>query len=91
MSEPSSKDTVLKTAMVYVCGGKNFRYFFVCSECCSFFCVSLNEPCSLNVRSFVDDKNFISIEALISINFMFYFVTNFVPFRLFFNRMSLRE
>lgn len=29
MSEPSSKDTVLKTPMIYVCGGKNFDIFFL--------------------------------------------------------------
>lgn len=27
MSEPSSKDTVLKTAMIYVCGGKHIFKF----------------------------------------------------------------
>lgn len=32
MSEPSSKDTVLKTAMTYVCGGKNYSEIKNCVE-----------------------------------------------------------
>lgn len=53
MSEPSSKDTNLKTPMIYVCGGKMNKKYFVYNFEVVAFSKIFNDACQISLNPIV--------------------------------------